>query len=57
VLLASTFGVFVPVILFTDHLGWQLFAVWTAFLAWMAARGGQLALAFNRHYGEHASHQ
>jgi putative MATE family efflux protein len=56
VLLASTFGVFVPVILLTDHLGWELFAVWTAFLLWMVARGGQLALAFNKHYGVHAKH-
>ncbi|MBL8002942.1 MAG: MATE family efflux transporter [Flavobacteriales bacterium] len=56
VLLASTFGVFVPVILLTDHLGWELFAVWTAFLLWMVARGGQLALAFNKHYGAHARH-
>lgn len=54
VLLASTFGVFVPVILLTDDLGWELFAVWTAFLLWMVARGGQLALAFHRHYGAHA---
>lgn len=56
VLLASTFGVFVPVILVCDHLGWQLFAVWSAFLLWMVARGGQLALAFERHYGAHARH-
>jgi Na+-driven multidrug efflux pump len=56
VLLVSTFGVFVPVILLTDHPGWQLFAVWTAFLVWMVVRCGQLALDFNRHYGAHAVH-
>ncbi len=56
VLLVSTFGIFVPVILLTDHPGWQLFAVWTAFLVWMVVRCGQLALDFNRHYGAHAVH-
>jgi Na+-driven multidrug efflux pump len=56
VLLVSTFGIFVPVILLTDHPGWQLFAVRTAFLVWMVVRCGQLALDFNRHYGAHAVH-
>jgi multidrug resistance protein, MATE family len=56
VLLVSTFGVFVPAILIGDRFGGQLFAVWTAFLLWMMVRGGQLALAFNRHYGAHATH-
>ena len=57
VLLVSTFGVFVPAIILGDHLGWKLFAVWIAFLLWMAVRGGQLALAFNRHYGAQAKHE
>ena len=42
------------IVILTDDLGWELFAVWTAFLLWMVARGGQLALAFHRHYGAHA---
>lgn len=49
-LLASTFGVFVPLIYGTDALGWELHAVWTAFLAWMTMRGVLLTLHFEKHF-------
>ncbi len=52
VLLISTFGVFVPVAWGTDALGWQLHAVWTAFVAWMAVRGLLLALHFEKRHGD-----
>ncbi|MBK7947033.1 MAG: MATE family efflux transporter [Flavobacteriales bacterium] len=56
VLLISTFLVFVPVAWGTDAMGWQLHAVWTAFVAWMAVRGLLLALHFEkRHAPAHAS--
>lgn len=51
VLLISTFGIFVPLIYGTDALGWQLHAVWFAFLLWMAARGLLLTLHFQKNYG------
>ena len=50
VLLASTFIVFVPVAWGMDALGWQLHAVWAAFLAWMLMRGILLALHFEKHH-------
>ncbi|MFN9323970.1 MAG: MATE family efflux transporter, partial [Flavobacteriales bacterium] len=56
VLLASTFGAFVPLIVLGDHLGWQLHAIWSAFLLWMAVRGGLLAMAFERHFGARTAH-
>ncbi|HRH39217.1 MAG TPA: MATE family efflux transporter, partial [Flavobacteriales bacterium] len=51
VLLASTFIAFVPVIFGMDALGWQLHAVWAAFLVWMLMRGALLALHFQKHHG------
>ena len=51
-LIVATFLVFAPVIWGLDHLDWELFAVWTAFLAWMASRSLQLTLDFRRHYGK-----
>lgn len=51
VLLIATFGVFVPVAWAGDALGWELHAVWAAFLAWMSVRSLLLALDFRRHYG------
>jgi putative MATE family efflux protein len=50
-LFLSTFIIFVPVAWGTDALGWQLYAVWSAFLLWMIARGTLLALHFRRNYG------
>jgi putative MATE family efflux protein len=49
-LLVATGLVFVPVAWGTDQLGWQLYAVWAAFLAWMIARGLLLALHFRKNY-------
>ncbi|MFN3874839.1 MAG: MATE family efflux transporter, partial [Flavobacteriales bacterium] len=47
-LLVSTFLVFVPVAWGADALGWELHAVWAAFLAWMTVRGMLLAMRFER---------
>ncbi len=49
VLLIATFGVFVPLAWGTDALGWQLHAIWTAFLGWMLARGLLLVIHFQKH--------
>jgi len=53
-LLATTALVFVPLILLCDAGGWQLHAVWTAFLGWMMARGGVLAYHFQQNHGPRA---
>jgi len=50
VLFISTFAAFVPVAWGADSLGWQLHAVWSAFLVWMVVRGGLLALHFQRNH-------
>ncbi|MCB0792704.1 MAG: MATE family efflux transporter [Flavobacteriales bacterium] len=50
VLILSTALVFVPVILIGHQLDGLLFAVWSAFLAWMAARSLALAVSFQRRY-------
>ncbi|MEX1132220.1 MAG: MATE family efflux transporter [Flavobacteriales bacterium] len=50
VLFVSTFVAFVPVAWGADALGWQLHAIWSAFLVWMVVRGGLLALHFQRHH-------
>ncbi|MCW5900427.1 MAG: MATE family efflux transporter [Flavobacteriales bacterium] len=55
VLMLSTFLVFVPIAWGTDALGWELHAVWAAFLAWMFVRGGLLAWHFQRRYGRLAA--
>lgn len=50
-LLGTTLLAFVPVILAGDALGWSLHAIWTAFLAWMMARGAWSVAHFQRrHY-------
>lgn len=53
VLLFTTLLTFVPLIHFGHMAGWQLYAVWSAFLLWMVARGGWLALVFQQRYGLH----
>ncbi len=54
VLFLSTFAVFVPVIYAGNAWGWQLHAVWAAFLLWMVARGALLMVHFQRnHAPEH----
>jgi Na+-driven multidrug efflux pump len=50
-LLVSTLFIFIPVIAGTDLLGWHLFAVWSAFLLWMIARGALLVAHFQKRYG------
>ena len=50
VLLISTFGAFVPIAWGADALGWQLHAIWAAFLAWMIVRGLLLSLHFEKNY-------
>lgn len=54
VLLIATFGIFVPLAWSTDALGWQLHAIWTAFLGWMAMRGLLLTLHFQKNYSPRA---
>ena len=49
-LIVATFLVFIPIAWLTDQLGWQLYAVWAAFLSWMIARGLLLALHFQKNY-------
>ncbi|MDQ3100919.1 MAG: MATE family efflux transporter, partial [Bacteroidota bacterium] len=49
-LAVATFLVFIPVAWSADALGWQLYAVWAAFLAWMIARSLLLALHFRKNY-------
>ena len=50
VLLISAFGVFIPVAWGMHLLDAKLFAVWTAFLLWMAVRGLLLAVHFEKHH-------
>lgn len=50
VLLITTAGGFIPIIYGTDARGWQLHAVWTAFLIWMAMRGLLLSLHFEKNH-------
>ncbi|MEO8067015.1 MAG: MATE family efflux transporter [Flavobacteriales bacterium] len=51
VLIIATFGVFLPAAWAMDALGWQLHAVWAAFLLWMLTRGLMLSLAFEKEFG------
>src|SRR5690606_36078777 len=47
-LIVATFLVFIPVAWIADQLGWELYSVWAAFLAWLIARGLLLALHFQQ---------
>lgn len=49
-LLGTTVLAFVPVILAGDAMGWQLHAIWAAFLAWMIARGAWSVVHFQQHH-------
>jgi len=40
--LIATFFIFIPVLYLLNYYGLQLYAVWTAFLLWMAFRAGSL---------------
>jgi MATE family multidrug resistance protein len=53
-LLFSTLLIFVPVIMVGHYEGWKLFAIWTAFLLWMVARGAWLTVLFRRRYKHHS---
>ena len=46
VLLMATFIGFVPVILWTDHMGWELKGIWLAFVVWILLRGLLLIIKF-----------
>jgi multidrug resistance protein, MATE family len=50
VLLISTFMVFAPIAWGMDAMGAGLYAVWSAFLAWMLVRGLLLAMHFQKHH-------
>jgi putative MATE family efflux protein len=45
-LVVGSFGVFIPILFLTDYLNWGIMSVWTAFVAWMAFRGGTLLIWF-----------
>ena len=49
-LLAATFLGFVPTLFLFDYLGFELHAVWFAFLVFMASRGFILLWKFNKDY-------
>lgn len=46
----GTAFVFIPVLLLGDSLGWELHAVWAAFVCWMVFRGWSLLFIFRRDY-------
>lgn len=48
VLIIGTFGIFIPALLLTDYLGWELFSIWTAFVAWMLWRAISLVIKFSK---------
>lgn len=45
-LIILTLAVFIPVLVATDYLGWELKAVWAAFFAWMIGRSVVLFFKF-----------
>jgi putative MATE family efflux protein len=47
-LVIGSFLVFLPTLLLTDYFGWQIMSIWTAFIIWMAFRGGSLVYWFFR---------
>ena len=49
-LLLSTLFVFIPTLLIFDNLGYQLYAIWIAFLLWILARGIPLLIEFRRKF-------
>lgn len=48
VLLGATFLVFLPVLLYLDYLGYQLYAIFIAMTFWMVARGLPLIIKFRK---------
>lgn len=47
-LIIGSFLIFIPTLVLTDYLGWEIMSIWTAFIAWMAFRGGTLVYWFFR---------
>ncbi|MGB5820255.1 MAG: MATE family efflux transporter [Saonia sp.] len=50
VLLSATFLGFIPTIYIGIFLGWGFYAIWIAFVVWMAIRGGALVWKFRRKF-------
>lgn len=51
-LLLATGLVFIPVLLVFDYLGYQLYAIWMAFFAWIIARSFPLIVLFRRKFSK-----
>ena len=49
-LVLGTFLVYLPIIYLADYFNWQVFSIWTAFIFWMAFRGGSLLVVFRREF-------
>ncbi len=50
VLLSATFLGFLPSLYLGKYLGWGFYAIWIAFVVWMAIRGGALVWKFRRKF-------
>jgi Na+-driven multidrug efflux pump len=50
VLLFTSFGIFVPLVLLNDFLNGGLTGIWVAFGCWMVARGVALIWKFRRKF-------
>jgi len=50
VLLSATFIGFLPTLYIGKYLGWGFYAIWIAFVVWMAIRGGALVWKFHRKF-------
>ena len=50
VLLIATFLGSIPTLYLGKYLGWGIFAIWIAFMVWMAIRGGALVIKFRNKF-------
>ncbi|NNL08200.1 MAG: MATE family efflux transporter [Croceitalea sp.] len=50
VLLTATFLGFIPTMYLGKYLGWGFYAIWLAFVVWMAIRGGSLVWKFRQKF-------
>ena len=50
VLLIATFLGFVPTLYLGKYLDWGIYAIWIAFVVWMAIRGGALVIKFRNKF-------
>lgn len=50
ILLLATFLGFIPTLYLGKYLGWGFYSIWTAFVVWMAIRGGALVWKFRRKF-------